>query len=113
VKGRAVPAAYTDTGADLIACPHCAAGIGEPCVKSDGRVSRAPCCARLAGAVAPAGVPPIFSIPDDPDKGRISDADLGRISDRTDAAGVDFSEPRRHPAAIPIGSPHQKGTPSA
>lgn len=55
MKGRAVLAAYADTGADAIACPHCDAEPGEPCRKPDGRVSRVPCVARLAAAdLAPA-----------------------------------------------------------
>lgn len=49
-KGRAVPAAYSDTGALGVACPHCGAGGGEPCTKTDGRTSRVPCVDRLAAA---------------------------------------------------------------
>jgi hypothetical protein len=50
VKGRAVLAAYRDTGASEIACPHCDARAGQPCTKSDGRISRVPCVGRLAAA---------------------------------------------------------------
>lgn len=69
MRDRAVMAAYTDTGAGSIACPHCGAEAGSPCVKPDGRVSKVPCVDRLAAA------------------------DLGPTTSATPV--VDFSEPRR------------------
>lgn len=57
MRGRAVLAAYADTGAADIPCPHCAAEQGQPCVQPDGRVSRVPCVGRIAAAdLAPTAV---------------------------------------------------------
>ncbi len=50
MKGRAIPAAYTDTGAGKISCPHCGAQAGQPCIKPSEEISRVPCVARLAAA---------------------------------------------------------------
>ncbi len=50
MTGRAVPAAYQDTGAANVHCPHCGAEPGQPCTKSDGRISRVPCVDRIAAA---------------------------------------------------------------
>lgn len=70
MKGRAVPAAYTDTGALNVACSHCGAEPGSPCAKADGTVSRVPCVDRLVAA------------------------DLARTTSASPV--VDYSEPR-HP----------------
>ncbi|BBY33366.1 hypothetical protein MMIN_14270 [Mycolicibacter minnesotensis] len=48
--GHVVLAAYRDTGAWDVPCPHCEADPGAPCTKADGRVSRVPCVGRLATA---------------------------------------------------------------
>lgn len=50
MTGRAVMAAYQDTGAANIPCPHCAAQPGRPCTKPDGRISKVPCVDRLTAA---------------------------------------------------------------
>ncbi|WP_197382651.1 zinc finger domain-containing protein [Mycolicibacterium mengxianglii] len=50
MKGRAIWAAYDDTGALNISCPHCDAEEGTWCTKPDGRVARVPCIARIAAA---------------------------------------------------------------
>lgn len=71
VKGRAVSAAYSDTGSLQVACPHCGAEPGQWCTKSDGRVSKVPCVGRLAACTAV--IAPITRMADVP---------------------VDFSEPR-------------------
>lgn len=79
MRGRAVLAAYADTGANEITCPHCEAEPDHPCTKSDGRVSRVPCVDRLAAA------------------------DLSGARSRTDTLTtpvVDYSEPR-HPQEPP------------
>lgn len=56
-KGRAVLAAYQDTGALAVSCGHCTARPGNPCTKADGRISRVPCFGRLADAgLMPPGV---------------------------------------------------------
>lgn len=69
MTGRAVLAAYRDTGAAKLPCPHCEAEPGQPCTKPDGRISRVPCVDRIAAA------------------------DLGPTTSATPV--VDFSEPRR------------------
>ncbi|WP_420093284.1 zinc finger domain-containing protein [Mycolicibacter arupensis] len=50
MTGRAVLAAYRDTGALTVRCGHCGAEGGQPCTKADGRISRVPCVGRLAAA---------------------------------------------------------------
>jgi hypothetical protein len=47
VRG-AIWAAYSDTGALEVTCPHCDAGPGQWCTRDDGRVRRVPCIARTA-----------------------------------------------------------------
>ncbi|GFG71847.1 zinc finger domain-containing protein [Mycolicibacter senuensis] len=68
MTGRAVMAAYTDTHAGEITCPHCGATAGQPCAKPDGRVSKVPCVDRIAAA---------------------------DLTPSTGSTPVDFSEPRR------------------
>lgn len=41
-----IVAAYEQSGAFDIPCPHCGADIGVVCTRPDGRVRRAPCVAR-------------------------------------------------------------------
>ena len=76
MTGRAVLAAYTDTGALTVPCGHCGAEPDQPCTKPDGRISRVPCVDRIAAA----------DISSDTDK-------KGWISNPT--LPVDYSEPRR------------------
>ncbi|OBI08633.1 hypothetical protein A5715_00620 [Mycolicibacter heraklionensis] len=76
MTGRAVTAAYTDTGANEISCPHCGAEPGQACVKPDARISKVPCVGRIAAA-------DLFI--DTGKKGHLQDA----------AVPVDYSEPRR------------------
>ncbi|WP_431523743.1 zinc finger domain-containing protein [Mycobacterium shigaense] len=55
---RPVLAAYTDTGALDVSCPHCDAQPGQWCVTDDGRPRRVPCVARVcAGGTIPAAGP--------------------------------------------------------
>ncbi|ORB84677.1 hypothetical protein B1987_13710 [Mycobacterium kansasii] len=49
-RGKAIWAAYGDTGALEVACPNCSADQGHWCTKPDGRVSRVPCVSRAAAA---------------------------------------------------------------
>lgn len=72
-----VLAAYRDTGALAITCPHCATEPGQPCTKPDGRVSKVPCVARIANA----DLAPTIAV----------------------TAVVDFSEPRHHRHLGPEG----------
>lgn len=73
MTGRAVLAAYNDTGALTVRCGHCGAEAGQPCTKPDGRVSKVPCVDRIAAA------------------------DLTPITEVTAVqSAVDYSEPR-HP----------------
>lgn len=74
MTGRAVLAAYRDTGAMNITCPHCDGEPGQPCTKPTGDISRVPCVARLAAA------------------------DLAPTTSLTTA--VDYSEPRRPQEAM-------------
>ncbi len=69
-RPHAIWAAYNDTGALDVTCPHCQAQPGRWCTKDDGRVRRVPCIARSAMT------------------GAIESAKYGR----------DFSEPTRVPA---------------
>lgn len=55
MKGHLVMAAYADTGALTVSCPHCAAEPGQPCTKPDGRVGKVPCVDRIAAADLSAG----------------------------------------------------------
>lgn len=51
---RPVRAAYQDTGAWSVSCPHCAAQPGQWCTRDDGQPRRVPCVARVvAGGVIP------------------------------------------------------------
>jgi hypothetical protein len=47
----AIWAAYNDTGALEVTCPHCAAEPGKWCSRNDGRVRRVPCVDRAAAGV--------------------------------------------------------------
>lgn len=78
-KGRAIWAAYNDTGALGIDCPHCDAEKGTWCTKDDGRVARVPCVDRIA---ATAAVSPVARLP-------------STVHDEP-VTTTDFSEPR-HP----------------
>ncbi|OBK56183.1 hypothetical protein A5656_19940 [Mycobacterium gordonae] len=46
--GRAIWAAYDDTGALAISCINCAAQQGQWCTRPDGRVRKVPCIERAA-----------------------------------------------------------------
>jgi hypothetical protein len=45
--GRPIWAAYNDTQALTIDCPHCTAQTGQWCTRTDGRVRRTPCLDRI------------------------------------------------------------------
>lgn len=48
---RPIRAAYTDTGAIDVSCPHCGAQPGQWCMTDDGRSRRVPCVDRAAAGV--------------------------------------------------------------
>ena len=51
-------AAYSDTGAWSVNCPHCGAQPGQWCEREDGSPRRVPCVARVvAGGVVSNGTP--------------------------------------------------------
>lgn len=82
MTGRAINPAYSDTGALAVVCMHCGAKPGDPCTKSDGRISRVPCVDRLSAAdLAPAHVPGVERDP----------------KSRSNAHPIDYSEPRHPP----------------
>lgn len=47
-SGKAIWAAYSDTGALEVTCGHCGAQPGQWCSRDDGRVRRVPCVERAA-----------------------------------------------------------------
>lgn len=78
-RGRAIWQAYSDTNALTIPCTNCQAEQGIWCTKPDGRVSKVPCVARIAGAdIAPRATTAL------------------NTAVETSAPSLDFSEPR-HP----------------
>lgn len=50
--GRAIWAAYDDTGALAVTCTNCAARQGQWCSHPDGRVRRVPCVDRAAASIS-------------------------------------------------------------
>lgn len=77
--GRAIWAAYEDTGALSIPCPNCGAEQGVWCTKPDGRVAKTPCIARISAAdIAPKTI-----------------ALLNQTTENA-SQSIDFTEPR-HP----------------
>lgn len=84
--GRAVKAAYTDTGADGISCPYCAAEPGAPCTRIDGQILRVPHVTRIAAVDLFRGATM---------NGRISDRTKLAHPNQTPREAVDFGEPRR------------------
>lgn len=50
--GRAIWAAYADTGALSVPCANCGAPQGQWCTRPDGRVRRVPCVDRAAASIS-------------------------------------------------------------
>lgn len=50
--GRAIWAAYNDTGSLSVACTNCGAQQGQWCTRPDGRVRRVPCVDRSAASIS-------------------------------------------------------------
>lgn len=50
MKPRPIWAAYNQTGALDVNCPHCGAEHGQWCTRDDGRLGRIPCIARMSAS---------------------------------------------------------------
>jgi hypothetical protein len=52
MKPQPIWAAYNETGALGVRCPHCGAERGKWCTRDDGRLGRVPCVARASASGA-------------------------------------------------------------
>jgi hypothetical protein len=48
VSSQPIWAAYNETNALAVRCPHCGAEPGKWCTRDDGRLGRVPCVARAS-----------------------------------------------------------------